>query len=417
MTKWPKWLTYSLVILGFLLVCFVVVAIVIEVLRFPASSSSLLSLLGAVMGAVFTVGGLVIALMSALMYFTLNERAGVAVETKINELFPEFDRRMDGRIYLKTAEQLAEQSGGQDWRGIKGNIDRALNSDPRLYTAGYGLLGEIAAEHMLSVYLELWQIVKNPYDLQPDLPATNIETALWLERASSEKDTGKGKGRALMFHALISALDGRYDDMIKKVEGLKNFPDRLSELRKPRYLCVLVRACIDDWANPGRCRVSEEKLNKLGEALSVPDNPSSLPATKEKLTKDLNNEPEKYRPGRGGELPGWCVMPRPTAEPEKLRVYVLPNRLSIMPCDKEGHYAVMKVHYQSSQPGEFTEVDLDLGDHEQQCGYPLGELVDELLKKFYFICYLPDKGNIDLMWGRYRPWSSWLRSRSGRLTQ
>ena len=404
MTKWPKWLTYSLVILGFLLVCFVVVAIVIEVLRFPASSSSLLSLLGAVMGAVFTVGGLVIALMSALMYFTLNERAGVAVETKINELFPEFDRRMDGRIYLKTAEQLAEQSGGQDWRGIKGNIDRALNSDPRLYTAGYGLLGEIAAERMLSMYLELWQIVKNPYGLQPDLPATNIETALWLERASSEKDTGKGKGRALMFHALISALDGRYDDMIKKVEGLKNFPDRLSELRKPRYLCVLVRACIDDWANPGRRRVSEEKLNKLGKALSVPDNPSSLPATKEELTKDLNNEPKKYQPGRG-----WCVMSRPTAEPEDLRVYVLPNRLLITRCSEEQEDSP-RYSYRLEEADPIIK--LNLGDHNQQCNCSTEELVDELFKKFYFICYLPAKNDMDLMWGRYRPWNSWLRSQT-----
>ena len=84
--------------------------------------NSLIATVGGIMGAIFVVGGLVIALSSLVTLFSVEER----IESRLNRLVPELRRDADSQIgsYVK----FLEAREAYDWREAERLTELALQS-------------------------------------------------------------------------------------------------------------------------------------------------------------------------------------------------------------------------------------------------------------------------------------------------
>lgn len=102
----------------------------------PLSSASevsgLLAGIGGIMGAIFTVGWLVIALVAVLPQLTLADQAQRLMEDKFNELAPEFEKRADQRINGRIAfrDAVSLRKAGWGWTSERRPLEYAEGPSP-----------------------------------------------------------------------------------------------------------------------------------------------------------------------------------------------------------------------------------------------------------------------------------------------
>jgi tetratricopeptide (TPR) repeat protein len=221
------------------------------------SSGDLVGLLagiGGLMGAVFTVGGLVIALVAVLTQLQLEDRAKRVMEDKFNELAPQLEekaiRLVNGRIAFRDAQDALQRG---EWQQAAELAREALQLYPTLpgVRSTVGLSMSRAVE--VGFRAELRQIVDATEYLHEEmdrlsgqwsypprdvLPPPKSLAIQWLNDAHRSEDDPQGQVSSAL--ALLYGHDRAHDQMIEALNQavIANPEQKMSCRRRCIWLCL-----------------------------------------------------------------------------------------------------------------------------------------------------------------------------------
>lgn len=211
---------------------------------------------GGLMGVVFTIAGLVVALAAVLTVITIEDRVKRTFNDQLPDLQKRADKQIEGYITLLRAENAP------DWTTAELLTQEALNIYPALPRARSALGLRLADEVIDRFALE--HGVSKPYEVLDPLAIGRppLDRAItWLERALDHHDDPEDQTTAAL--ALMYGASRQHDHMlrlVRSVSGASASPAHLTMLRDPPHLAMLVHAC----------GVDEQRLHELGETLKTP---------------------------------------------------------------------------------------------------------------------------------------------------
>jgi tetratricopeptide (TPR) repeat protein len=263
------------------------------------TTSSLLAIVGGVMGAIFTVGGLVIALVSVYTQLSIENR----IRRSFEALLPELDERAQAHIeaYIaftqateehnwRRAQELADEAL-EKWPALRGvrrvlaekmsrevaqwfflrEVEHArLGPVPGLVTSGREGFG--LREGMVSIYGPS-MAAPNPalYVSREDIPL--IEAINELADAIAHGEDTDEELRALL--ALMYGVAGRYDDMLRCVKmAVEHNEGLMPYFQESWQLALLANGCA--------LRNLEVRLKDLGSIIG-----KALPAARAEVLASL----------------------------------------------------------------------------------------------------------------------------------
>ncbi len=257
MMRWPRIVEAAAIAIVAAVVALVALLFLAPLVHVRSAQdlSAFLITFGGLMGAIFTVGGLVIALAAVLTVLTIENRVKQTFDDQLPGLEKRADRQIEGYI------TLLEAANAPDWTTAELLTEEAISTYPSLPRARSGLglrmtdavINRFALEHG----------VKMPYvELDPiaiDRPPRDRAIA-WLERALERDDDPEGQTMAAL--ALMYGITQQYDHMMRMVRSVWTSapPARLDMLREPQHLGMLVCGCT----------VDEQRLREIGTALKTP---------------------------------------------------------------------------------------------------------------------------------------------------
>lgn len=390
-------------------------ALAAKALGIPFASASdplgLFATLGGIMGAIFAVGGLVIALVAVLTQLQLQDRvtqvltqAQKDLEDKFNrELRPTYEKEAQKQIEGTLAFFQATLAG--DWRSAERLMLEALDKYPKLQgarsTLGLRMAKEVetyfsnqlhhATQSTATLYSSSSRgvplvsgltdvplittnddaIIFDPYTIParpffaPTLRVSSgppkMEAVDWLRKALEHGDDPDGRVSVTL--PLMYGVIEWYDKMIDAL----NAADAASELNNNYFLmtdhlAMLVYACGNNIA----------RLKELGEALIY-----DLPVSEEEVLATTEGQDWSK-----SEYIDWHALERPQIAqsdsrfPATVRIFVLKNA--------QGHtesfaYVFPHVGKQVTIPSDAP----DAANHPPR--WPVDKLVSELYKRYIFI--------------------------------
>lgn len=290
----PRWVLVALLLLpvAWLLIWLIVGKLTNTTTGTASDLSGLLASLGGIMGAIFTVGGLLIALVSVLSQLTLEDRAKRVMEEKFNELAPALEQRADahseGRIAYNSIPQYI---GLEYWSVVEGLAQVVLEKYPEL-PRFRSMVALGMAKAVVKVFAKQvgGQSTLMPDDLQrmqhgytlPEAEPPTAQALIWLDKAQSAGDDPQGQVSA--YQALLYGFTEAYQKMIESigraVKSDSETKDTANEhtsnkgfLTAPECLSMLVYACNND----------RGRLEQLGAALGI-----TLPVPIDAVRKSLD---------------------------------------------------------------------------------------------------------------------------------
>ncbi len=341
----------------------------------------LLAMIGSAMGAIFTVGGMVIALVAVLTQLTLQDRAERVLEDKYKtDLLPELHKLMERRIkaafqwneakqilqepvrpltYSGMEQQLPAQGLPYRWTEADIYARQAITLYPDLpdVRKHMGLdLGMGAAEYFLAV-----QQISNPlsgrdsYWKHVAKPELLLEKAIgWLEDALHRGEDTNGSVAAHL--ALLYGARGDFDVMLETIQhAIKADEDIRDSLHHPRHLPLLAAPC----------RGNTEQIKRVGRVLK-----KDLPVPKREVQDSMTSFAK--REDSDTTLEWWVVGQHSSV--------LAPTALTIIRTDHDGSvhlYAQYHMHGDRHYipPKENGQTDL-----------PPEELCQRLCERFLFLC-------------------------------
>ncbi|HEX9412310.1 MAG TPA: hypothetical protein VF916_02305 [Ktedonobacterales bacterium] len=341
--------------------------------------SGLLAAIGGMMGAIFTVGGLVIALVAVLSQITLEDRAKRVMEDKFNELAPDLERRADRRIAGRIAFRDAQEAlQTQDWEAAEQLAHEALEQYPDLpgvrSTVALRMTDVVQVTYLSRVYNSshrneaFYRQIDaarqaQPLTAPPEAPkAAAIE---WLQEAMSHHDDPDGRVSAAQ--ALVYGLNEAYEKMLAAARrGIAINPARRTELRAPQQLIMLTHACRND----------PDRVRRFGEVLDL-----RLPAAVETVRASV----EQIDKGRiDGVFVDWYALDHVLpgqAVPE------LPVTLRIFRMREESGMlsASASIFYGGRREEQFPASDPNAVNAPPP-RLPLDDLISRLADRFVMLC-------------------------------
>jgi len=325
-------------------------------LRSNQDPLGLLTSVGAFMGTVFVVGGLVIALASLVTLFDVDRR----LEHRVNELIPHLERRADRQIQAHILVREAE-GGFIDWKGADAKAKEALALYPDVH--GARVAAGMQASHAVRAWFEWSHGYRSAdaatYGRIPDQEVPLLEAIAWLEGARTHKEGTPTRIAAEL--ALMYAIGRRYDKSLTEVRAAAANSDERAYLTFPGRLIVLAYAC-----------KSVEQLTALGSALGV-----ELPAPTDQIV-DSWKAIDTARPGLNS-LDWWVVVRSSDGGTELSLDAESPSVVRLFRGLTEDGQPAARAYWIA--PGRSTRTIPD-----NQSWPPLLDVVGELQRRFAFVC-------------------------------
>lgn len=300
----------------------------------PSDSGAVLAIVGGVLGSVFTIGGLVIALGSLLSLMTIENRARQVMEDKFRELQPEFMSAVDARILSLRATIAAEK---RQWREAEALTKKALLLSPDLPGAraalGLAMADDICIEYAVEQGLDTAHHDAVYRRLRAGVRAAALipEAIKWLEDAVEH---GEEDRRAWLILAQLYGIHRRRDRMLEAVEqAVDRFADARETLLTAVSLSMLVNACEGD----------ERAIQRLAKMLGA-----QLILSEETISRTI-----AQADATGHLKTTWLVAPRKPSSPAAVS-QSRPSALALA-TDGKGYF----VEYQARENGEGDDGDVD----------------------------------------------------------
>lgn len=349
-----------------------------------SATSDLLAVIGGVMGAIFTVGGLVIALVSVYTQLAIETR----IRQSFEDLLPELDMRARAQIeaYIaftrateesnwRQAQELAREAL-EKWPALPG-VRRFLAvkmSDDVVHWFYWHEVMQARASSMFGNYRDgSWSqtFVTSIYGMAPTFPDPTlylrredtplIEAVTWLQDAIAHGEDTDSDLRARL--ALMYGAAERFDDMLRTLktavehnEGLKPY------FQVSLHLAMLANACVSQYA--------PVRLGNVGNVIGI-----SLPATQTEVLASL--QAVNMSPGTASWNAYWLAMKKSTvADPgQPGALGMLHMQLSGQPDARTGvaRWMVGRQGQEETTPADGNPI-------------PIERLVNMLEAKFIFVC-------------------------------
>ncbi len=227
-----------------------------------SDAGTLLSVLGSIMGAIFAVGGLVVALVAILTQIQLRDRVQGVVEDAKQSVINKFEQELRGEYEKQIRQQVEgmlaffQATNAYDWKQAEKFVTEALQKYRDLPGARSFLglrMSNVVQAHFSSllhpgnaVPLEsLGGPVTPMFHTQFALinPAPpKLEAIHWLEKALQHEDDPEGNVTAAL--ALMYGYSDAYDMMIDTIQkALTINLSFASYFQHPDNLMMLIYAC------------------------------------------------------------------------------------------------------------------------------------------------------------------------------
>jgi hypothetical protein len=350
------------------LVLLVVVAQALHVAVMGAADlSTLLAVLGGMMGTIFVIGGLVVALAAVVQVLSVREQVQAvldeqehALDKRFNDLRAQVRDEAEQQIQGYIALQQARDA--RDWRSTVTLAREALQAFPALR----GVRSFVALKlTTFVVNYFVWEHSRTGTGLAlaetlatvglgevRDQPPTS-EALAWLMLAQEQGDDPGGQITAAL--PLIYGVEGRYDEMLDAVRTCFAHASSLgATLQESRHLIALAHAC---GTEPTRLRALGDQL---GRELPVPA-PTIFSALRP-LTTDSHSD--------------WWVIPRAPGRGASWSPGVVRFFIGVTPTGQQG----VRARCISAGPDE-PDFPPELGVYADA-----DAVVQDIGKQYLFIC-------------------------------
>lgn len=339
-----------------------------------ADVSSLLSTLGGLMGAVFTVGGLVVALVAILTQIQLQDRVRQEVEkakqavedTFNNELRVEYEKRIQEQV--EGMLTFFQATNAREWEQAEALAREALQKYPQLSGVrsyiGLRLSMEVQWFFVSQLLPISFGYTESPatgpllHQARTEPPPPKLEAIHWLEDAlEHHDDPDKQVSKAL---ACMYGYNEAYNKMMDILSKLDE-KNHLS-LHRPYYLLMLVYGCGNDIF----------RINELIKTILF-----QLPTEHQVITSASDRKPSLQ-----DQFIDWYAIEKlsgvdTSRMPVTIRIYRTSDS------SKEIYAAVFKKGVQHRKiPPDDPSRNVSLG----MTMLPLSELVKQLFDEYVFIC-------------------------------
>ncbi len=381
----PLWKIFLLLIgipAGWLIVWFLL-ALVVHLVGFSLPSvgdaNVLLATIGSIMGAIFTVGGLIVALVAVLTQIQLQDRVKQEVDKAKQEVEDTFNNKLrieyEKRIQDQVEGMLAffQATSTTDWRQAEALVREALQKYPSLpgMRSYLGLLMSRKVQEYFSGLLVQNVLQKADsfasamylHQLRYAEAPPKVEAIDWLKEALEHQDDPEGQVSAAL--TLMYGFNEAYGKMMNTVQEVRaNHPALLSYLQSPNHLMMLIYACNKD----------QLRIQELMKALDV------LPPTEEEVRTAVQKPPtstnELFVDWYAVEL---YVEANTSKMPVKIRIFNPHIQETINVTNalifKQGQPPIPRPDYYREPDPSKRVIDL-----------PVDELVKQLFDEFLFLC-------------------------------
>lgn len=338
-----------------------------------------ISVLGGIMGAIFTAGGIIVALVAVLSQIQLQDRVKQEINGARQELKEEFNnvlrqkfeqeihKQVDGLLSFFQATNVA------DWEQAEKLISQAIQFYPDLRKARQYLGIRIAQQiesYFSSLFSQTSDYILTNFDsdltpislgaqyLQKSPPVPNSRAIHWLEEALlHNEDTDH---QVSLHLALMYSYDGDYTRMLERLEVLKDDQVALDYLRIPHHLIMLLYACLGDESS------IRDLVQEIGYTL----------LDRERIKEAVKTAP--FSASVGVRCIDWYALER-----GQVRVAQIPVRIRLFPPNKDGEtYA--NIHAERKPPQAVPP-----GTNPNTGGQNLKQLdnlIQELFEAYLFVC-------------------------------
>lgn len=378
------WVPLAAIVLVGLAAIPIVVVVTAKLAGAPIGSGGslgdLLGVLGGIMGAIFTAGGLVVALVSIYTQLAIESR----IRTGFEALQPELDERTQRQIEAHLAFTRATEE--HDWRRSQELAISALEKWPTLYGVraylGEKMAGDVLdwfykhkVEHLSPSRFSIPSFdnimppgaeafipgFTNPiiYEREENVPDT--EAAHWLLEAIDHGEDSDG--RLLAELALMQAVKGRFSDMISELSQAVSVNEYLKvAFTSPIRLAAIAYAC-------GNTDNVESNLNRVGELIGF-----TLPAPRDLVLQSLTGTLSSLASSRPTS---WIAFRRTNLRSAQTRA-----ALSILMIGLNGPVEdrTGTASWMIGRPDDEVYVPAD------RAFIPIQALVSQLEKEFVFVC-------------------------------
>jgi hypothetical protein len=404
--RWPVIILLAL-LLGIPIVWLLIAKLAGASISSISDFSGLLAIVGGVMGAIFTVGGLVIALVAILTQLSLQDRTQRAIELATDEIRKDLETKYEQALLKATNEKIPEYARDileakyqQDLRpDLEQRVDKQIQAhiafhdaqeaveaydwfraeDRTLYTLWLypvreapGLLG-VKMSDVLITYFEqthLGTVFSSNQILVGNsmYPIPNQEWAIrWLEQSRANgvfRVRGALEGEVQAKLALMYGSRCQYKDYEKMLTVMQEALQQAEEwwkdrFREPGNLIMLVHGCKNE---PDQRR----EVQHVGNLLDL-----SLPVSEEDVRSSVPS---------ANRTINWLVMGRGR---EWIDGEIKPNFPISLGIDGHDEEGIRVARASCVIPQQGTNQSLNI----PASGYlPADQLITELMRRFFFIC-------------------------------
>ena len=229
-----------------------------------SDAGTLLSVLGSIMGAIFAVGGLVVALVAILTQIQLRDRVEQVVEDAKQAVVNKFEQELRGEYERQIKQQVEgmlaffQATNSRDWKQAEKLVTEALQKYPDLPGARSFLGLRVSDDVINSFYMQF--LVYFQFGFLPEnvggsvTPIQNtqfasvkpappkLEAIHWLKEALQHQDDPEGQVSAML--ALMYGYSDAYNLMLDTIQkALAVNSSLISFFQDSDKLMMLIYAC------------------------------------------------------------------------------------------------------------------------------------------------------------------------------
>ncbi len=320
-----------------------------------SSGVDLLTVTGAIMGAVFTIGGLIVALASVISLLTTRDNVNKIIDERYPELL--------GYIHSYEANRKFDAA---KWDEADEMAKKALEENPKLpdFSLEFSLkLYDVYAMNFVPLNSPVTVLRYSSEEInyglinhRPNPPEASL-VEYWLKEALKLENSKK----LVVFQNLVLLYGGlgEYAEMIAVLrKSLEQFPALMKIFREPQNLSIVAYACIEE-PNPAK---SFEKLSEL-------------------LGGDINTDKQKFITNITEKISDythpnlWYFLQRTNEKMDRISIYEVKNRLP-----------VLQVYKCNDDSGKCWAGNGLRIPEERDVYLSPEELYDEIQKKYILVC-------------------------------
>jgi hypothetical protein len=224
-------------------------------IRFGTSTDpfQFLTSIAAIMGTVFVVGGLIIALTAVITLFDVERR----IEQRVEALIPDLERRADKQIQAHILVRQAE-APSSTWQETLAQCEQALRDYPAV-TGARRAVARQTSKVVLGSFQWHHGYLSNESAVYAATTRQNLpidEAIRWLEDAIDQHEDTHNE--LLTQLALMYAIRARRSKVLEILPMIRRDMPQRNYLAAPGQLIALIHAC-----------ATVNEVQKLGEALGT----------------------------------------------------------------------------------------------------------------------------------------------------